>query len=333
LGTDIRADIQAVQDELVSRSAFVEALLAETGKVVVGQRYMVERALIGLLTGGHVLLEGVPGLAKTLAVKTIADAVDCAFSRIQFTPDLLPADVIGTQIYDPRSQTFSAKKGPVFANVVLADEVNRAPAKVQSALLEAMQERQVTLGDQTFPLPDPFIVLATQNPIEHEGTYPLPEAQVDRFMLKVKVGYPTREEERVIMDRMIVAAPPRASQVVGQADLAAARATVLRIYMDDRVKDYIVNVVFATRDPRGHGLPELAGLVEYGASPRATLFLALASRAHAFLRRRAFVTPEDVKAVAYDVLRHRITLTYEAEAEEVTPEKVVSKVLDRIEVP
>jgi MoxR-like ATPase len=333
LGTDIRADIQAVQDEILARSAFVEALLAETGRVVVGQRYMVERALIGLLTGGHVLLEGVPGLAKTLAVKTIAEAIECAFSRIQFTPDLLPADVIGTQVYDPRSQTFSAKKGPVFANVVLADEVNRAPAKVQSALLEAMQERQVTLGDHTFPLPDPFIVLATQNPIEQEGTYPLPEAQIDRFMLKVKVGYPTREEERLIMDRMVVPEPPRARRVVGPRDLAAARATIHRIYVDDRVKDYIVNVVFATRDPRGHGLPELAGLVEYGASPRATLFLALASRAHAFLRRRAFVTPEDVKAVAYDVLRHRITLTYEAEAEEVTPEKVVSKVLDRIEVP
>ena len=330
---DIRADIQAVQEEVQQRAAFVELLLAETGKVVVGQHYMVERALIGLLTGGHVLLEGVPGLAKTLAVKTIADAVDCAFSRIQFTPDLLPADVVGTQVYDPRSQTFSARQGPVFANVVLADEVNRAPAKVQSALLEAMQERQVTLGDQTFPLPDPFIVLATQNPIEHEGTYPLPEAQVDRFMLKVKVGYPTREEERAIMDRMVVASPPRAGKVVGPAQLAAASGTVLRVYMDDRVKDYIVNIVFATRDPKGHGLAELAGLVEYGASPRATLFLALAARAHAFLRRRAFVTPEDVKAVAYDVLRHRITLTYEAEAEEVTPEKVVSRVLDRIEVP
>jgi MoxR-like ATPase len=330
---DIRSDIQAVQDEVHQRAAFVEVLLAETGKVVVGQRYMVERVLIGLLTGGHVLLEGVPGLAKTLAVKTIADAVECAFSRIQFTPDLLPADVVGTQVYDPRSQTFSARQGPVFANVVLADEVNRAPAKVQSALLEAMQERQVTLGDQTFALPDPFIVLATQNPIEQEGTYPLPEAQVDRFMLKVKVGYPTREEERAIMDRMVSATPPRAAKVVGPAQLAAARGTVLRIYMDDRVKDYIVNLVFATRDPKGHGLAELAGLVEYGASPRATLFLALAARAHSFLRRRAFVTPEDVKAVAYDVLRHRITLTYEAEAEEVTPEKVVSKVLDRIEVP
>jgi MoxR-like ATPase len=326
-------DIRAISDEVQSRAAFVEALLAETARVVVGQRYLVERVVIGLLTGGHVLLEGVPGLAKTLAVKTIADAVDCAFGRIQFTPDLLPADVVGTQVYDPRTQTFSARKGPVFANVVLADEVNRAPAKVQSALLEAMQERQVTLGDETFPLPDPFIVLATQNPIEQEGTYPLPEAQVDRFMLKVKVGYPTREEERLIMDRMAVPVPPRASRVVGREDLAAARATVHRIHVDERVKDYVVNLVFATRDPRGHGLPELAGLVEWGASPRATLFLLLAAKAHAFLRRRAFATPEDVKAVAYDVLRHRITLTYEAEAEEVTPEKVVSKVLDRIEVP
>jgi MoxR-like ATPase len=241
--------------------------------------------------------------------------------------------VVGTQVYDPRTQTFHARKGPVFANVVLADEVNRAPAKVQSALLEAMQERQVTIGDETFPLPDPFVVLATQNPIEQEGTYPLPEAQVDRFMLKVKVGYPSREEERAIMDRMSVLTPPSARPVVGPAQLAEARATVHRIYLDDRVKDYIVNIVFATRDPRGHGLPELAGLVEWGASPRATLFLALAARAHAFLRRRAFTTPEDVKAVAYDVLRHRITLTYEAEAEEVTPEKVVSRVLERIEVP
>jgi MoxR-like ATPase len=326
-------ELRAVADEVEARAAFVETLLAETGKVVVGQRYMVERALIGLLTGGHVLLEGVPGLAKTLAVKTIADAVDCAFSRIQFTPDLLPADVIGTQVWDPRTQTFSAKRGPVFANVVLADEVNRAPAKVQSALLEAMQERQVTLGGETFPLPDPFIVLATQNPIEQEGTYPLPEAQVDRFMLKVKVGYPTREEERLIMDRHGAASPPRAAKVVGPADLAAARATVHKVYVDDRVKDYVVSVVLATRDPKGHGLEDLAGLVEWGASPRATIFLGAAARAHAFLRRRAYATPEDVKAVAYDVLRHRITLTYEAEAEEVTPEAVVSRVLERIEVP
>jgi len=326
-------DIRAVSDEVQRQSAFVEALVAETGKVIVGQRYLVERALIGLLTGGHVLVEGVPGLAKTLAVKTLSDAVDCAFSRVQFTPDLLPADVVGTQVYDPRTQTFSVKKGPVFANVVLADEINRAPAKVQSALLEAMQERQVTIGDQTFPLPEPFIVLATQNPIEQEGTYNLPEAQVDRFMLKVKVGYPTREEERLILDRMATPAPPRAAKVCGQADLAAGRAVLHRLYMDDRVKDYVVNLVFATRDPKGHGLGDLAPLIEFGASPRATIFLTLAARAHAFLRRRAFVTPEDVKAVAYDVLRHRITLTYEAEAEEVTPEMVVSRVLDRIEVP
>ena len=310
--TDIRAEIQAVQEEVHARAAFVDGLLAETGKVIVGQRYVVERVLMGLLTGGHVLLEGLPGLAKTLAVRTVADAVDCSFSRIQFTPDLLPADVVGTQVYDPRSQTFSARQGPIFANVVLADEVNRAPAKVQSALLEAMQERQVTLGDRTFPLP---------------------EAQVDRFMLKVKVGYPTREDERAIMDRMVVATPPRATAVVTPSQLLLARGTVLRVYMDDRVKDYIVNLVFATRDPKGHGLADLAGLIEYGASPRATLFLALAARAHAFLRRRAYVTPEDVKAVAYDVLRHRITLTYEAEAEEIGPERVVSRVLDRIEVP
>ncbi len=326
-------EIRAVSEEVARHSGFVDSVVGEASKVIVGQRYVVERALIGLLTGGHVLLEGVPGLAKTLAVKTIADTVDCSFQRIQFTPDLLPADVVGTQVYDQRTATFSVRKGPVFANVVLADEVNRAPAKVQSALLEAMQERQVTIGAETFPLPDPFIVLATQNPIEHEGTYPLPEAQVDRFMLKVKVGYPTREEERAIMDRMAGPEAPRAGRVAGPRDIAAARAVVHRVYMDDRLKDYVVNLVFATRDPKGHGLPELVDLVEYGASPRATIYLALAARAHAFLRRRGFATPDDVKAVAYDVLRHRITLTYEAEAEELTPEKVVSRVLDRVEVP
>jgi len=326
-------EIRAVQDEVGRRSGFLDALLAETGRVVVGQRHVVERTLIGLLTGGHVLLEGVPGLAKTLAVRTIADAIAGAFSRIQFTPDLLPADVVGTQIYDPKTQSFFPRQGPVFANVVLADEVNRAPAKVQSALLEAMQERQVTLGDRTFPLPDPFIVLATQNPIEQEGTYPLPEAQIDRFMLKVRVGYPTREEERLILDRMAVLEPPRASPVASLDDLRAARAAVHAIYVDERVKDYVVSVVFATRDPAGHGLPELAPLVEYGASPRATLALALAARAHAFLRHRGYVTPEDVKAVAYDVLRHRIMVTYEAKAEDVTPEKVVSRILERVEVP
>jgi len=329
----VNPELRAVADDVHRESAFTETLLAEIAKVIVGQRHVVERALVGLLTGGHVLLEGVPGLAKTLAVRTLADAVDCTFSRIQFTPDLLPADVVGTQIYDPRNQTFFPKQGPVFANVVLADEVNRAPAKVQSALLEAMQERQVTLGDRTFPLPDPFIVLATQNPIEQEGTYPLPEAQVDRFMLKVRVGYPTREEERLILERMAVPDPPRATKVVGPADLGRARAVLHRIYVDDRVKDYVVNLVFATRNPAAHGLADLAPLVEYGASPRATLFLALAARAHAFLRRRAYVTPEDVKAIAHDVLRHRVTLTYEAEAEEVTPETVIARVLERIEVP
>jgi MoxR-like ATPase len=326
-------EIRAIADEVTAQSGFVDRLLDETGKVIVGQRTMVERVLVGLLGGGHVLLEGVPGLAKTMAIRTIADAVDASYSRIQFTPDLLPADVVGTQVYDPRSQAFFPKQGPVFANLVLADEVNRAPAKVQSALLEAMQERQVTLGDRTFPLPDPFVVLATQNPIEQEGTYPLPEAQVDRFMLKVRVGYPTREEERLIMDRMAVAEPPRARKVVSTADLAAARAVVHRIYVDDKVRDYVVNLVFATRDPRAAGLADLAPLVEWGASPRATLFLAVAARAHAFLRHRAFVTPEDVKAIAPDVLRHRISLTYEAEAEEVTPEQVVARVLERVEVP
>ena len=329
----MHTEIQVLNSLVEKQSSFVDAVLSETGKVIVGQRYMVERALIGLLTGGHVLLEGVPGLAKTLSVKTIADTIDCSFHRIQFTPDLLPADLIGTQIYNQANGAFSVRKGPVFANVVLADEINRAPAKVQSALLESMQERQVTIGSDTFPLPDPFIVMATQNPIEQEGTYPLPEAQVDRFMLKVKVGYPTREEERAIMDRMSSATAPSAEKVVGPRDLAEARSVVHRIYMDDKLKDYIVNIVFATRDPKGHGLSELAGYIEYGASPRATLYLALASRAHAFLRHRGFVTPEDVKAVAYDVLRHRVTLTYEAEADEITPEKVVSKVLDRIEVP
>ncbi|BDG10278.1 AAA family ATPase [Anaeromyxobacter paludicola] len=326
-------EIRAIGERVQRQSAFVELIAGETSRVIVGQRYLVERALIGLLTGGHVLLEGVPGLAKTLAVKTIADTLECSFQRIQFTPDLLPADLVGTQIWDPASRTFGVRKGPVFANVVLADEVNRAPAKVQSALLEAMQERQVTIGEETFRLPEPFIVMATQNPIEQEGTYPLPEAQVDRFMLKVKVGYPTREEERTILDRMGVKDPPRATAVAGLAEIAQAREVIHAIYMDDRVKAYVVDLVFATRDPRGHGLPELEGRVEYGASPRATLFLALGAKAHAFLRHRPFVTPEDVKAVAYDVLRHRIALTYEAEAEELTPEKVISKVLDRVEVP
>src|SRR5690349_5354272 len=277
---------------------------------------MIERLLIGLITSGHVLLEGVPGLAKTLTVKTLADCLRLSFKRIQFTPDLLPADLVGTQIYQPQTASFSVKRGPIFANLVLADEINRAPAKVQSALLEAMQERQVTLGDKTHALPSPFLVLATQNPIEQEGTYPLPEAQVDRFMLKIKVGYPSREDERIILRRMSRGRPPRAMPVVDCDQIARARAVVAEIYVDKKIEDYILDLVFATRDPRQFRLEQLEDLLQYGASPRATLSLVQAARAHAFLRHRAFVTPEDVKAVAFDVLRHRICLTYEAEAEE-----------------
>jgi MoxR-like ATPase len=294
---------------------------------------MIERLLIGLVTGGHVLLEGVPGLAKTLTVKTLAECLQLAFKRIQFTPDLLPADLIGTQIYQPQTQSFTVKKGPLFANLILADEINRAPAKVQSALLEAMQERQVTIGDQTFPLPAPFLVLATENPIEQEGTYPLPEAQVDRFMLKVRVGYPSREEELLIMDRMAGQELPRLTAVVTPEQLLRARKVVSEIYIDPMVKEYIVSVVLATRDAPSAGLSDMAGYIEYGASPRATIYLNLAARAHAFLRHRGFVTPEDVKAIAYDVLRHRVSLTYEAEAENLTPEKVIQRILEKIEVP
>jgi MoxR-like ATPase len=329
MNTDIRALTERVQQE----SSFVELLNQEVGKVIVGQRYMLERILIGLLCNGHVLLEGVPGLAKTLTVRTIADSISASFMRIQFTPDLLPADLVGTMIYNQQAANFTVRKGPVFANVVLADEINRAPAKVQSALLEAMAERQVTIGDQTFPLPSPFLVLATQNPIEQEGTYPLPEAQVDRFMLKVKVGYPTREEEKVIMDRMSGGKPPQAQKVIALEQLVRARELVHSIYMDEKVKDYILNVVFATREPGRYGLKDQADYIQFGASPRATISLSQAARAHAFLRHRGFVTPEDVKAVAFDVLRHRISLTYEAEAEELTTEKLIQRVFDRVEVP
>jgi MoxR-like ATPase len=329
MNTDIRALTERVQQE----SSFVELLNQEVGKVIVGQRYMLERILIGLLCNGHVLLEGVPGLAKTLTVRTIADSISASFSRIQFTPDLLPADVVGTMIYNQQAANFTVRKGPVFANVLLADEINRAPAKVQSALLEAMQERQVTIGDTSFPLPSPFLVLATQNPIEQEGTYPLPEAQVDRFMLKVRVGYPTREEEKVIMDRMSGGKPPHAQKVIDLQHLVRARELVHQIYMDEKVKDYILNVVFATREPGRYGLKDQADYIQFGASPRATIALSQASRAHAFLRHRGFVTPEDVKAVAFDVLRHRIALTYEAEAEELTTEKLIQRVFDRVEVP
>jgi MoxR-like ATPase len=329
----MNTDIRALTEKVHQESAFVDALAQEAGKVIVGQKYMLERALMGLLCNGHVLLEGVPGLAKTLTVRTLADSISAQFARIQFTPDLLPADLVGTMIYNQPSASFTVKKGPVFTNILLADEINRAPAKVQSALLEAMQERQVTIGDQTFTLPSPFLVLATQNPIEQEGTYPLPEAQVDRFMLKVRVEYPTREEERLIMDRMGGERPPKAARVVSPEQIARARSVVHEIYVDEKVKDYILNIVFATREPAKYGLKELADFIEHGASPRATLYLNLAAKAHAFLRHRGFVTPEDVKAVGFDILRHRLSLTYEAEAEELTPEKIIQRVFDRVEVP
>ncbi|MFL5248364.1 MAG: AAA family ATPase [Myxococcales bacterium] len=311
----------------------MDQILEQAGQVVVGQRTMIERLLIGLITSGHVLLEGVPGLAKTLTVKTLADCLRLSFKRIQFTPDLLPAYLVGTQIYQPQTASFTVKRGPIFANLVLADEINRAPAKVQSALLESMQERQVTIGDQTFPLPRPFLVLATENPIEQEGTYPLPEAQVDRFMLKVKVSYPSRAEELQIMDRVAGKPPVVVQAVVGEEELTRAQRAVAEIYIDPRVKEYMVSVVVATRDPAANGLKDLAGYIEYGASPRATIYLNLASRAHAFLKHRGFVTPEDVKAIAYDVLRHRVSLTYEAEAENLTSEKIVQRILEKIEVP
>jgi MoxR-like ATPase len=312
---------------------FIDDLMAEISKVIVGQTTMIERLLVGLLAGGHVLLEGVPGLAKTLTVRTLCDAISAKFARIQFTPDLLPADLIGTVIYDQRKGEFSSKLGPVFANFVLADEINRAPAKVQSALLEAMQERQVTIGDRSYPLPNPFIVMATQNPIEQEGTYPLPEAQVDRFMLMVKVGYPTRQEELTVMERMTGHVNAATRAVTTPEQLLEAREVVRDVYVDERVKNYIIDVVFATREPEARGLRDLAPLIEYGASPRASIALNLAARAHAFLRHRGYVTPEDVKAIGPDVLRHRVLLSYEAEAEEVTSEDVVRRVFEVVEVP
>lgn len=326
---DIRALMGVIQEE----SAFVDLLQNEVSKVIVGQKTMVDRVLIGLLTGGHILLEGVPGLAKTLTVKTVAEAVEAKFSRMQFTPDLLPADLTGTLVFDPREQGFKPKKGPVFANLVLADEINRAPAKVQSALLEAMQERQVTIGDTTYPLPKPFLVLATQNPIEQEGTYPLPEAQTDRFMLHVRISYPTREDERTILDRMAAPKPPQIRPVVDLARIEQARSVVRSIHSDDKVKDYILDIVWATREPGQAKLGDLAGLIEMGASPRASISLDVASRAHAFLRRRPAVFPDDVKAIGPDVLRHRIKLTYEAEAENVKVEEVVQRIFDAVPIP
>ena len=326
-------DVRALNELVAAHSDFVESLVAEVGKVIVGQSHMVERIVIGLLAGGHVLLEGVPGLAKTLSVKTVCEALSGKFARVQFTPDLLPADLTGTVVYNHHKGEFTSKLGPIFANFVLADEVNRAPAKVQSALLEAMQERQVTIGDTTYTLPDPFLVMATQNPIEQEGTYPLPEAQVDRFMLMFRVEYPSHEEERQIIDRVTAVIPPKIRPVASLEHLVESRDVVRDIYIDDRVKQYIVDVVHATRRSDKAGIKDLAGLIHYGASPRASIALAFAGKALAFLRRRGYVTPEDIKAIGPDVLRHRLVLTYEAEAEEVTAEDVVRRVFEAVEVP
>ena len=334
-------NIQELNDRIGRESAFVDVLTMELGKTIVGQKHMVEGLLIGLLSNGHVLLEGVPGLAKTLTITSLAKAIDAKFSRIQFTPDLLPADLLGTMIYSQKSEQFMVKKGPIFSNFILADEINRAPAKVQSALLEAMQERQVTIGEQTFRLEEPFLVMATQNPIEQEGTYPLPEAQVDRFMLKVVIGYPKREEERQILHQQVnslTANPSPTGEGTQKAilkpeDIIKARNVVREVYMDEKIENYITDIVFATRYPEQYGLEKLKPLVSYGASPRGSINLAAASKAYAFMHRRGYVIPEDVRAVAMDVLRHRIGLTYEAEAENVTSEELVSEVLNRVDVP
>src|SRR5881296_131960 len=325
-------EIQAIHEMVQVRSAFVETLLAEVRKAIVGQRYLLDRLLIGILTGGHVLVEGVPGLAKTLAVRSFAAAIDATFRRIQFIPDLLPADLLGTLVFNPKEGTFIPRKGPIFAQVVLADEINRAPAKVQSALLESMQEAQVTIGDTTYPLPEPFLVMATQNPIEQEGTYLLPEAQIDRFMLKLKVDYPSREEEREILERVAIQRPQTVNKVVDAADILDSRRAASMVYVDDRTKDYIVNLVVATRRPKEYGL-DIGPLIEYGASPRATIYLTVAAQAHAFVRGRGYVTPEDVKAIGPDVMRHRVILSYEAEAEDVTAEEIVRRVFDAVPVP
>ena len=327
--TSVRELNTQVQEEAL----FLQDLLAEINKVMVGQEALVERVLIALLADGHILLEGVPGLAKTLLIKTLAQAIQADFARIQFTPDLLPADLIGTQIYNPRTSEFSVHQGPIFANIILADEINRAPAKVQSALLESMQERQVTIGDTTYKMDDLFMVLATQNPIEQEGTYPLPEAQVDRFMLKVKVDYPAREEERVIIDRMTGVSLPTVNPVVTPHEIMKAREMVRHIYVDDKIKDYVLDLVFTTRQPGTNGLSDLNTLINYGASPRASIYMIDAARAHAFLKGRGFVTPEDIKQIAPDVLRHRIIVTYEAEAENITTDHLIHRILDHTDVP
>jgi MoxR-like ATPase len=329
----MHTDIQEIQAIVEKESSFVSKLTGQMSSVIVGQKYLIDRLLVAILANGHVLIEGVPGLAKTLSVKTLADAIQLSFKRLQFTPDLLPADLIGTMIYNPQKAEFTVKKGPVFANIILADEINRAPAKVQSALLEAMQERQVTIGDSTHKLDDPFLVLATQNPIEQEGTYPLPEAQIDRFMLMLKVTYPSPAEEREIMDRNTSTTKITVSKVISPDDIVRVRDVVRSIYVDEKIKEYIINIVFATREPNKYGLSSIASLISFGASPRATIYLNLAAKAHAFLKGRGYVTPEDIKAIGADVLRHRVILTYEAEAEEVSSDDIVKKLFDTIEVP
>ena len=330
---DLNVDIKELNERIEKQSGFTEAITLEVGKVIIGQKHLVESMLIGLLTDGHILLEGVPGLAKTLAIKTLASVIDARFNRIQFTPDLLPADLLGTMIYSQKSENFLVKKGPLFANFILADEINRSPAKVQSALLEAMQERQITIGEETFKLDDPFLVMATQNPIEQEGTYPLPEAQVDRFMLKILIDYPDKTEEKLIMRENLAKIFPVASAIIKSGQIIKARELVKEVYMDEKIENYILDIVFSTRNPEANGLVKYKNMISYGASPRASINMALASKAYAFIRRRGYVIPEDVRAVCPDVMRHRIGLTYEAEAENIIQEDIIRDILNTVEVP
>ncbi|MDG1917663.1 MAG: MoxR family ATPase [Flavobacteriales bacterium] len=333
MDTTSNVDIKELNDKINKESAFIDMLMMEMNKVIIGQKHMTERLLIGLLSNGHILLEGVPGLAKTLAINTLATTIDAKFSRIQFTPDLLPADVLGTQIYSPKNETFSVKKGPIFANFILADEINRAPAKVQSALLEAMQERQITIGDNTFKLDEPFLVLATQNPVEQEGTYPLPEAQVDRFMLKVVIDYPTKDEEKLIIRNNLAKSFPKANQILNPKHILSARELVKEVYMDEKIEQYIVDIVFATRYAEKFGLEKFQDLISFGASPRASISLASAAKAFAFIQRRGYVIPEDIRSICHDVLRHRIGLSYEAEAENISSEDIITEILNTVEIP
>jgi MoxR-like ATPase len=333
MAEELNLDIRAIHEKVKKESLFVQELTKEISKVIVGQDFVVERLLIGLLGNGHILVEGVPGLAKTLMIKTLCDCINTKFQRIQFTPDLLPADLLGTMIFNPKSGDFSVKKGPIFSNIILADEINRAPAKVQSALLEAMQERQVTIADTTYKLEEPFLVLATQNPIEQEGTYPLPEAQVDRFMLKVKISYPDRAEEKEILERMTTGKTIQVKKIVNPQDILRARSVLNEVYVDEKIKNYIIDIVMSSREPDKYKLSDLKPLIAFGVSPRATIYLTMASKAYAFLHNRGYVTPDDVKSIAMDVLRHRLILTYEAEAEEMTTDDVVKQIIDAVEVP